>query len=171
MEDVVKYHTLKRGIRSKVDYTHVKLAFESFHLPPGVNALEEIGIPIQTLHRRVNLLDFSDQADVDELCQYLRDTQDVWSRAIGYVDKRVTENAGRKIPGVDGETWQHPEAKWSAITRLRRMGYTPRPLRRIYIPKANGKRRPLDIPTILDRAMQALYLLGVEPVTQHYVAF
>lgn len=39
MEDVVKYHALKRGIRSKVDYTHVKLTFESFHLPPGVNAL------------------------------------------------------------------------------------------------------------------------------------
>ncbi|GAB7260029.1 DEAD/DEAH box helicase [Dickeya ananatis] len=93
MEDVVKYHALKRGIRSKVDYTHVKLAFESFHLPPGVNALEEIGIPIQTLHRLVDLLEFSDQVDVDELCQYLRDTQDVWSRSIGYVDQSFIRRA------------------------------------------------------------------------------
>ncbi|EIO1811326.1 reverse transcriptase N-terminal domain-containing protein, partial [Salmonella enterica] len=80
--------------------------------------------------------------------------------------KRVTENTGRKTPGVDGEMWQHPEAKWSAIARLRRTGYKPRPLRRIYIPKANGKRRPLGIPTILDRAMQALYLLALEPVSE-----
>lgn len=43
----------------------------------GVNALEEIGIPIQTLHRLVDLLEFSDEADVDELSQYLRDTQDI----------------------------------------------------------------------------------------------
>lgn len=93
MEDVVKYHALRRGIRSKVDYTHVKLAFESFHLPPGVNALEEIGIPIQTLHRLVGLLEFSGLADVDELCQYLRDTQDVWSRSIGYVDQSFIRRA------------------------------------------------------------------------------
>jgi len=93
MEDVVKYHALKRGILSKVDYTHVKLTFENFHLPPGVSALEEIGIPIQTLHRLVDLLEFSDIADVDELCQYLRDTQDVWSRSIGYVDQSFIRRA------------------------------------------------------------------------------
>ncbi|MCW2256894.1 DEAD/DEAH box helicase [Providencia alcalifaciens] len=93
MEDVVKYHALRRGIRSTVDYTHVKLVFESLHLPPGVNALEEIGIPIQTLHRLVGLLGFSDLADVDELCQYLRDTQDVWSRSLGYVDQSFIRRA------------------------------------------------------------------------------
>lgn len=78
--------------------------------------------------------------------------------------KRVTENTGRKTPGVDGEIWQHPEAKWAAIARLRRTGYPPRPLRRIYIPKASGKRRPLGIPTMRDRAMQALYLLALDPL-------
>ncbi len=86
MEDVVKRQALKQGIRSKIDYTHVKMAFESFHLPAGVNALEEIGIPIQTLHRLADLLEFPNQADVDQLGQYLRDTQEVWSRSIGYVD-------------------------------------------------------------------------------------
>lgn len=93
MEDVVKHHALKRGIRTKIDYTHVKLAFESHHLPPGVNALEEIGIPIQTLHRLSGLLAFPDQADVDELCQYLRNTQDVWSRTIGFVDPSFIRRA------------------------------------------------------------------------------
>lgn len=80
--------------------------------------------------------------------------------------RRVTENRGKKTPGVDGELWSTPEAKWKAIGRLVRTGYRPKPLRRIYIPKANGKRRPLGIPTMLDRATQALYLLALEPVSE-----
>jgi len=80
--------------------------------------------------------------------------------------KRVTENQGKRTPGVDGETWGTPEDKWKAMFRLTRKGYQPKPLRRVYIPKANGKRRPLGIPTMLDRAMQALYLLALEPVSE-----
>ena len=80
--------------------------------------------------------------------------------------KRVTENRGRKTAGVDGETWDTPGTKWNAVFRLRRQGYKPKPLRRVYIPKADGKRRPLGIPTMLDRAMQALYLLAFEPVSE-----
>lgn len=80
--------------------------------------------------------------------------------------RRVTENRGRKTAGVDGETWGTPKAKWEAIFRLQRKGYKPKPLRRVYIPKSNGSRRPLGIPTMLDRAMQALYLLALEPVSE-----
>lgn len=80
--------------------------------------------------------------------------------------RRVTENRGRKTAGVDGELWDTPKTKWEAIARMSRQGYKPKPLRRVYIPKANGKRRPLGIPTMLDRAMQALYLLALEPVSE-----
>ena len=93
LEDVVRASALKRGIPSKIDYTHVKMAFESFHLPAGLNALEEIGIPIQTLHRLAIRLEFPEQANVDSLSQHLRDTQDFWSRFLGDVDQNFIRRA------------------------------------------------------------------------------
>jgi RNA-directed DNA polymerase len=80
--------------------------------------------------------------------------------------RRVTENRGRKTAGVDQVLWSTPEAKARGITELGRRGYQPLPLRRVYIPKSNGKQRPLGIPTLRDRAMQALHLLAVEPVAE-----
>ena len=80
--------------------------------------------------------------------------------------KRVTENQGKKTPGVDGATWPTPEAKSRAVLSLKRRGYQPLPLRRVYIPKSNGKMRPLGIPAMKDRAMQALHLLALEPVSE-----
>jgi len=70
--------------------------------------------------------------------------------------RRVTENDGRKTPGVDGELWDTPHKKLQGVISLTARGYHPMPLRRIYIPKSNGKLRPLGIPTMRDRAMQAL---------------
>jgi RNA-directed DNA polymerase len=80
--------------------------------------------------------------------------------------KRVTENQGKKTPGVDGATWPTPEAKSQAMLSLKGRGYKPLPLRRVYIPKSNGNMRPLGIPTMKDRAMQALHLLALEPVSE-----
>lgn len=82
--------------------------------------------------------------------------------------KRVTENRGRKTPGVDGETWSTPTAKWNAVKRLsHKRGYRPKPLKRVWIPKpGKQEKRPLGIPTMLDRAMQALYLQGLEPFVE-----
>ncbi|BBO91988.1 group II intron reverse transcriptase/maturase [Desulfosarcina ovata] len=80
--------------------------------------------------------------------------------------KRVTSNKGKKTPGVDGVLWQGARAKWRAANSLRRRGYRPQPLRRIYIKKKNGKLRPLSIPTMYDRAQQALYKLGLAPVAE-----
>jgi RNA-directed DNA polymerase len=80
--------------------------------------------------------------------------------------KRVTSNKGKKTPGVDGVLWQGARAKWRAVFSLRRRGYKPQPLRRIYIPKKNGKKRPLSIPTMMDRTMQALYKLALAPIAE-----
>lgn len=80
--------------------------------------------------------------------------------------KRVTQNSGAKTPGIDGVLWKTPEQKIEAVESLQRRGYSPLPLRRIYIAKKSGGRRPLSIPSMKCRAVQALHLLALEPVAE-----
>lgn len=80
--------------------------------------------------------------------------------------KRVTTNKGKSTAGVDGQLWQTATSKSQGIADLKQWGYRPKPLRRVYIPKADGSKRPLGIPTMKDRAMQALYLMGLSPVAE-----
>ena len=81
--------------------------------------------------------------------------------------RRVTTNRGSKTPGVDQVIWKTPTHKYQAIHLLRARGYQPQPLRRVYIDKRDKKaKRPLGIPTMVDRAMQALYLLALDPVAE-----
>jgi RNA-directed DNA polymerase len=79
---------------------------------------------------------------------------------------RVTTNRGAHTPGVDNVRWRTNRQKLHAAFNLKRHGYRPWPLRRIYIPKPNGKLRPLSIPTLHDRAMQALYALALAPIAE-----
>ncbi len=64
--------------------------------------------------------------------------------------KRVTSNKGKKTPGFDGVLWKGGVTKMRALLSLKSHGYKAQPLRRIYIPKKNGSRRPLSIPTMYD---------------------
>jgi len=80
--------------------------------------------------------------------------------------KRVTENTGKRTAGVDGVLWSTPASKLNAAQSLTHRGYQPIPLRRLYIPKSNGSKRPLGIPAMRDRAMQALWLLALSPVAE-----
>jgi len=82
--------------------------------------------------------------------------------------KRVTTNDGSKTPGVDDMVWDTPAQKACAIEALRQCGYRALPLRRLSIPTTDGtgRQRPLSIPTRHDRAMQALYLLALDPIAE-----
>jgi RNA-directed DNA polymerase len=80
--------------------------------------------------------------------------------------RRVTENRGKRTPGIDGEIWQTPGKKSEGILKLRIKGYSASPLRRTHIPKSNGKKRPLGIPIMTDRAFQALWKLALEPIAE-----
>ncbi|MHB0999089.1 MAG: group II intron reverse transcriptase/maturase [Armatimonadota bacterium] len=100
----------------------------------------------------------------------VRSLQRILTRSFGgrvLAVKRVTENKGKDTPGVDGDLWRTPRSKGAAVEWLARTRYKAQPLRRVYIPKSNGKMRPLGIPTISDRAMQALHLLGLDPVAEY----
>jgi RNA-directed DNA polymerase len=81
--------------------------------------------------------------------------------------KRVTENKGKNTPGVDRVTWKTDKQKCEAVIDLKRAGYKAEPLRRVFIPKRKGnKKRGLGIPTMKDRAMQALHLMALDPVAE-----
>ncbi|SQH76194.1 RNA-directed DNA polymerase [Shewanella benthica] len=83
--------------------------------------------------------------------------------------KRVSQNKGSKTPGIDGIIWNTHVRCMAAVNQLSRKGHQAKPLRRIYIPKKNGKLRPLGIPCMIDRAQQALHLLALEPISETIV--
>jgi RNA-directed DNA polymerase len=87
-----------------------------------------------------------------------------WSAKLLAVRKVGQENGGRKTPGVDGAVSTSDQDRVNLLKDgLSLQGYRPRPVRRVFIPKANGKMRPLGIPTLKDRAMQCLVKLALEP--------
>ena len=81
--------------------------------------------------------------------------------------RRVTEiNAGRKTAGVDGRGRADrpgPRPSWRCGLHRQRRSWQARPVKRVYIPKANGKQRPLGIPVIADRVLQARVVNALEP--------
>ena len=81
--------------------------------------------------------------------------------------KKVTTNKGNKTPGVDNELWLTSASKMKVVHKLTDKGYKAQPLRRVYIKKdGKNQKRPLGIPTLYDRAMQALYALALNPISE-----
>ena len=84
----------------------------------------------------------------------------------------VLSNSGSRTPGLDGVTKQHLEARNNGRARLvaelreelLHQTYRPQPVKRVYIPKANGKQRPLGIATLRDRTVQTTVKMVLEPI-------
>jgi RNA-directed DNA polymerase len=82
--------------------------------------------------------------------------------------KRVTSNKGKKTAGVDGRVIRTSEQKIRTARIIKHQRrYRALPLKRILIPKKNGKMRPLGIPTMRDRIMQAIHLIALAPVAEY----
>jgi len=80
--------------------------------------------------------------------------------------RRVTSNRGKKTPGTDGIKSNTQAKKWQAAQQLNPRKYNAIPLKRIYVPKKNNKKRPLGIPSKIDRCEQALEILALDPVSE-----
>ena len=75
--------------------------------------------------------------------------------------RRVTEKQGKNTPGLDKVIWNTPQKKLNAIYSLRQRDYHPQPLRRIYIPKKNGKKPPLGIPIWAAHYLSSQAMFGI----------
>ncbi|QTA83795.1 Group II intron reverse transcriptase/maturase [Desulfonema limicola] len=80
--------------------------------------------------------------------------------------RRVTSNRGKKTPGIDNVRLNTPAKKQQAVRQLNSWKYKAIPLKRIYIPKKNKKKRPLGIPSMIDRCEQALEMLALDPISE-----
>jgi RNA-directed DNA polymerase len=81
--------------------------------------------------------------------------------------RSICQNKGKRTAGVDGEKWLTQKAKMKAALSLSDKNYKAKPSKRVYIDKpGKKKKRPLSIPTMYDRAMQALYALALNPVAE-----
>lgn len=81
--------------------------------------------------------------------------------------RKVTSNKGKRTSGVDRQLWSTPATRYKAALSLKTKGYKASPLKRIYIEKKEKKKkRPLGIPTMYDRAIQALYAMALDPIAE-----
>ncbi len=103
---------------------------------------------VRSLQRRiVKAVRAGNWRKVKRLCYLL--VKSFSARALAV--KRVTENSGKKTAGIDGVLWNTPHRKSQAIELIGNWkGYSPCPLKRIYIPKKDkSRKRPLSIPTVV----------------------
>ena len=119
---------------------------------------------VNRLQTRISKAQLECKHDKVKRLQYLL-THSFHAKALA-VRQVSQRNRGKHTPGVDGTTWETKAQRMKAVLELNEGRYRAKPLRRIYIKKKSGKLRPLSIPTMYDRAMQALYSMALDPVQE-----
>lgn len=109
-------------------------------------------------------------ADADQTRRFDRLLRLITNRTwLAEAARVVLASRGARTPGIDGIDKQRLQPNLEIHleqlrTDLLNGDYRPQPVRRIYIPKANGKHRPLGIPTLTDRIVQRAMLMAMEPI-------
>ncbi|MFB6276725.1 MAG: group II intron reverse transcriptase/maturase [Halothece sp.] len=124
-------------------------------------------IPWQKLERNVYKLQkriyrASQRGDVKAVRRLQKLLVKSWSAKALAVRRVTQDNQGKKTAGVDGVKSLSPVARMKLVNKLE-LGTKVKPTRRVWIPKPNGEERPLGIPTMYDRALQASVKLALEP--------
>jgi len=134
-------------------------------LPTDTKALSNVGGWINRIQESLAQRSANHQT-FNRLYDLLRD-----KRLVKYAIDQVLSNTGAKTPGIDGMTkgdLKSVEEREQLATRvwmeIRHKTYQPSPVRRVYIPKPNGDKRPLGIPTLKDRVVQEMVRLLLEPI-------
>lgn len=128
----------------------------------------DVRIIAQSVKRLQNRIVNAKKAGRDRLVKKLQKllVKSLYARVLAV--KRVSENRGKKTAGVDKELLDNNGKKMRYVKALKidKSTYQAMPLKRVEIPKKNGKTRPLGIPTMFDRCVQALYKLAIEPIAE-----
>jgi RNA-directed DNA polymerase len=152
-------------VKKEKQMTAEQSADASFHKPPNWGSIDWTTVRelVRRLQMRIAKATQSGHHRKAQSLQWLLTHS--WAAKLLAV-RTVTANKGAKTPGVDNKLWRTDKQKLHAAINLKRHGYKPSPLRRHYIPKKNGKLRPLSIPTMHDRAMQALHAFALAPIAE-----
>jgi RNA-directed DNA polymerase len=125
---------------------------------------KEVRSHVNRLQTRIAKATHEEKWNLVKRLQYLL-TNSYYARLLAV--RIVTQNRGSRTPGIDGTRWLRPHEKMRAVLSITGKRYIAQPLKRIFIPKpGKDTKRPLSIPTMYDRAIQALYALALQPVAE-----